>query len=183
MLFRFAVAVTILELVLTAGASVLVTYTEPPPGFATEEELRDLGLKVEEHRNSRGGPVNAPTYETRAKFTGPPASLYVSLRTDLTRTDYEFRRSREEVIRNRAELGEAVLIPEPIPGEEGYAVRHRGPDYVRFELVRLRGREMLIVKVTREKPFDTLPAAELSKCERRARAVQEHLMSKLRWRE
>jgi len=36
MLLRFAVIVTVFELALTAVASVLVTYTEPPPGFATE---------------------------------------------------------------------------------------------------------------------------------------------------
>ena len=34
-----------------------------------------------------------------------------------------------------------------------------------------------------EETQDTLPAAELSRCERRARMVQEHLMTKLRWRE
>jgi hypothetical protein len=54
---------------------------------------------------------------------------------------------------------------------------------VRFELVRIRKGELLIVRVVREKPFDSVPAAELSRCERRARMVQEHLMVKLRWRD
>jgi hypothetical protein len=183
MLFRFAVIVTILELGLTAVASVLVTYTEPPPGFATEGDLRDLGLKFSKHENRRWVSVNAPCYDTRATLLAPDAALYVSLRTDALKTDYEFRRSREEVWRDQPDRGEVVLINEPIPGEEGYAVRHRGAKSVRFELVRHRRAEMLIVRVTREAPYDTLPAAELSRCERRARVIQEHLMAKMRWRE
>jgi len=50
-----------------------------------------------------------------------------------------------------------VIINEPMPGEQGYAVRHSGPKSARFELVRIRKGEMLIVRVIREKPFDTLP--------------------------
>jgi len=44
MLIRFAVIITILEVALTAMASVLVTYTDPPPGFVTENDLRSLGM-------------------------------------------------------------------------------------------------------------------------------------------
>jgi len=183
MLFRFAVVVTVLEFALTAVASVLVTYTEPPPAFATERDLHELHLPFVEHENRRWTSVDAPCYDTRAKLDSPPASLYVSLRTDALRTDFDFRRSREVVMRDQPDRGETVLINEPIPGEEGYAVRHRGAKSVRFELVRLRGPEMLIIRVVREMPYDTLPAAELSRCERRARMVQEHLMTKMRWRE
>jgi hypothetical protein len=183
MLFRFAIVVTVLEFALTAVASVLVTYTEPPPGFATDRDLRELNLSSVEHENRRVLSANAPWYETRAKLSGPPAHLYASLRTDTLRTDFEFRRSREVVLSGQPERGETVVINEPIPGEEGYAVRHRGSKSVRFELVRLRGSEMLIVRVIREMPYESLPAAELSRCERRARVVQEHLMTKLRWRE
>jgi hypothetical protein len=183
MLFRFAVVVTVLELALTAVASVLVTYTEPPPGFATDSDLRDLGLKFEQHENRRWVSVSAPCYDTRAKLLSPDATLYISLRTDALKTDYDFRRSREEVMRDQPDRGEIVLINEPIPGEEGYAVRHRGNKSVRFELVRIRRSEMLIVRVVREMPYDSLPPAELSRCERRARVLQEHLMAKMRWRE
>ncbi len=183
MLFRFAVVVTVLEFALTAVASVLVTYTEPPPAFVTERDLRDLGLRVVEHENRRWTSVNAPCYDTRAKLDSPPASLFVTLRTDATKIDFDFRRSREVVWKDQLDRGERVVINEPIPGEEGYAVRLRGPDFVRFELVRLRNTEMLVVQVTRKMPYDSLPAAELSRCERRARVVQEHLMSKMRWRE
>lgn len=183
MLLRFAFAVTVLELVLTAVASLLVTYTEPPPGFATETDLRELGISFEEHQNSRWIHMNAPCYDSRAKLASPPGALYVSLRTEATRTDFDFRRAREEVIRTHPDRGDLVIINEPLPGEEGYAVRQRGPKAVRFELVRLRQSEMLIVRVVRELPFDTLPAAELSRCERRARGVQEQLMVKMRWRD
>lgn len=183
MLFRFAVVVTVLEFALTAVASVLVTYTEPPPAFATERDLRELGIQVVEHENRRWLSVDAPCYDTRAKLDAPPASLYVSLRTDATKIDFDFRRSRELVWKDQPDRGEAVVINEPIPGEEGYAVRHRSPKYVRFELVRIRRADMLIVRVVREMPYDSLPAAELSRCERRARVVQEHLMAKMRWRE
>lgn len=183
MLLRFAAIITLFELALTAVASVLVTYTEPPAGFATTSDLRELGLSYEQHENHRGGQLNAPVYETKARLQSPSASLYVSLRTDSTPTDLDFRRSREEVIRDRTELGEGVIINEPSPGELGYAVRHRSSQSVKFELVRLRHSEMLIVRVEREVPFDTSPSAELARCERRARQVQEHLMFKLRWRD
>ena len=183
MLLRFAVVVTVLELVLTATASVLVTYTEAPPGFATESDLRELGIPFTEHKNAREGSMQSPIYDTTATLSNPTATLLVRYRTDQSKTDFEFRRSREEVWRDRPDNGELVLINEPIPGEQGYAVRHRAPNSVRFELVRLRGSEMLTVRVVRRAPYDSLPAAEMSKCERRARIVQEQLMTKLRWRE
>jgi len=183
MLFRFAVAVTVLELVLTAAASVVVSYTEAPPGFATENDLRDLGITFTSHGNARSGSMSSPVYESSATLAAPTATLYVELRTESSRIDYEFRRSREEVIRTHPELGESVIISEPLPGEEGYAVRHRGPSAVRFELVRLRGSDMLKVRVVRKAPFDNIPAAELARCERRARVIQEHLMMKMKWRD
>jgi hypothetical protein len=183
MLLRFAVVVTVLELVLTATASVLVTYTEAPPAFATENDLRELGMSFTEHRNARSGAINAPIYETNVTLASPTATLYVECRSDSKKIDFDFRRSREEVLRDRPEHGELTIINEPLPGEEGYAVRHRGPNAVRFELVRLHGSDMLKVRVVRRAPFDNLPAAELSRCERRARVVQEQLMMKLRWRE
>jgi hypothetical protein len=182
-LLRFAIAVTTLELVLTAAASVLVTYTEAPPSFATENDLRDLGISFTQHRNSRQGTIQAPIYETIATLGSPTASLWVNFRADRSKTDLDFRRAREEGRHSRPDFGEIVVINEPLPGELGYAVRHRGPKAVRFELVRLRGSEMMIINVVREAPYDNLPAAELARCERRARVVQEHLMMKLRWRE
>ena len=172
MLLRFAVIVTVLEVALTAMASILVTYTDPPAGFATENDLASLGLTFSAHDNRRGESGNAPYYETRATLTNPASTLFVSLRTDATTTDFEFRRSRDEVNRDRPERGEL-----------GYAVRHSGPKFARFELVRIRKADMLIVRVVREKPFDTMPGAELARCERRARQVQEQLMLKLRWRD
>jgi len=164
-------------------ASVLVTYTDPPPGFATENDLRSLGLTFSAHDNRRGESGNSPYYDTRATLTHPDASLFVSLRSDATMTDFEFRRSRDEASRGHPERGELVIINEPFSGEEGYAVRHSGPNSARFELVRLRKGEMLIVRLVREKPFDISPPAELARCERRARLVQELLMVKLRWRD
>jgi len=183
MLFRFAMAVTVLEFALTAVASVLVTYTDPPPGFVTEQDLRALGIEYRAHDNRRWESGNAPCYDTRAQLSTPDAALFASYRTDAVRTDFDFRRSRDEVNRERPERGETVIINEPLPGEEGYAVRYSGAKSVRFELVRLRKNEMLIVRVVREKPYEAIPAAELTRCERRARLVQEHLMSKLRWRD
>jgi len=183
MLFRFAVAVTVLEVALTAVASILVTYTDPPPGFATEQDLASLGLPHRDLKNTRWIPLKAPSYETRATLTSPDAALYVSLQTDATETDFEFRRLREDGNRGHPERGETVVINEPMPGEKGYAVRHGGPKSSRFELVRLRGNDLLVVRVVREKPYDLVPAAELGRCERRARLVQEHLMVKLRWRD
>src|SRR5438477_2580232 len=183
MLLRFAVVVTVLEFILTIAASILVTYTEPPTGFLTEAELSELGFKFDDHENQRWIHLNAPCYDTRAKLASPGAALYVSLRTDASMTDFGSRRRREEILRERADHGEAVIINEPLPGEEGYAIRHRGPHSVRFELVRLRGSDLLIVRVVGDKPFDASESAALSKCEHRARAVQEHLMFKMRWRD
>jgi hypothetical protein len=183
MLLRFAVAITIVELALTAMATVLVTFTDPPPGFATETDLNSLGLSFSAHDNRRGESGNSPYYDTRATLTHPDGSLFASLRTDATITDFEFRRSRDEANRDHPERGEVVIINEPFSGEQGYAVRHSGPNSARFELVRIRKGEMLIVRLVREKPYDTIPAAEMARCERRARLVQEHLMVKLRWRD
>jgi hypothetical protein len=183
MLMRFAVIVTVIEVGLTAMASVLVSYTDPPPGFVTDNDLRSLGMTVAAHENMRWLQLNAPCYDTRATLSSPEARLYVSLRTDTTPTDYSFRRSRDEANREHPERGETTIINEPMPGEEGYAVRQSGPKSVRFELVRLRRGEMLIVRVVREKPFESPSAVELSKCERRARLVQEMIMSRMRWRD
>ncbi len=183
MLFRFALIVTAIEVVLTAGASAFITMVEVPVAFVTESDLRGLGLPFESHECTRAVTLNAPCFDTRARLQSPTATLYTSLRTGASETDFEFRRAREELIRDHPERGEMVIINEPLPGERGYAVRHRGPKSVRFELVRLRGKDMLIVRVIREQPYDTLPAAELSRCERRARAIQEHLMLKMRWRD
>jgi hypothetical protein len=183
MLFRFAVVVTVLEFALTAMASILVTYTDPPPGFVTENDLRSLGMYQTTLDNRRWESAGAPCYDTRAVLETPVAQLFTSLRTDATPTDFAFRRSRDEASQSRPERGETTIINEPLPGEQGYAVRHIGPKSVRFELVRIRRNEMLIVRVVRDKPFDTLAASELTRCERRARLVQEHLMVKLAWRE
>jgi hypothetical protein len=183
MLIRFAIVVTIIELALTAAASVLVTYTEAPPAFATENDLRGLGFTFEDHSNRRWLHMNSPRYDTTAALLPPPGSLFVSLRTDASQTDLDFRRSRDEVIHDHPERGEVVLINEPLPGELGYAVRHRSPKSVRFELVRLRNTDLFIVRVSRDLLPDALPGAELSRCERQARAVQELLMFKMRWRD
>lgn len=183
MLLRFAIAVTVLEVILTIAASVLVTYTEPPVAFMTETDLSDIGIKAEKHETVRRIHQNAPCYDTTATLANPAAKLYVSLRTDATPADFAFRRQREEANRGHPERGEITLINEPLPGEQGYAVRHRSGNSVRFEAVRLRGTDLLIVRVMREAPYDATESAMISKCELRARAVQEHLMFKMRWRD
>jgi hypothetical protein len=88
--------------------------------------------------------------------------------------DLDFRRSREEVNRGHPERGETTIIEEPLPGERGYAVRQAGPKSSRFELVRLHGNDLLIVRVLREKPYDAQPGAEMARCERRARPDDLH---------
>jgi len=183
MLFRFAVAVTIIELVLTAFASVLVSYTDPPPSFATESDLTSLGMSTSAHENRRWLHMDAPCYETKATLTEPTAQLWVSHRTLATAVDLDFRRSREEVNRQHPERGETTIIEEPLPGEKGYAVRHASPRSSRFELVRLHGSDLLIVRVQRDKPYDGQPGAEMARCERRARVIQEMIMTRMRWRD
>jgi hypothetical protein len=183
MLLRFAVAVTIIELVLTAFASVLVSYTDPPASFATEADLRALGMSTTAHENRRWLQMDVPCYETKATLTEPVAQLWVSHRTLAGAVDVDFRRSREEVNRAHPERGETTIIDEPLPGEKGYAVRQAGPKSSRFELVRLRGNDLLIVRVLREKPYDAQPGAEMARCERRARVIQEMIMTRMRWRD
>ena len=183
MLTRFALVVTLIELALTVGASVLVTYTGAPPAFATETDLNGLGIAFGEHSNRRWLHMNAPCYDTRAALQSPAGSLFVSFRTESTDTDLDFRRARDEMIHDHPDRGEVVIINEPLPGERGYAVRHRSAKSVRFELVRLRKTELLIVRVTRDLPPDAMPSAELARCERQARQVQELLMFKMRWRD
>jgi hypothetical protein len=183
MLLRFAVAVTIIELALTALASVLVTYTDPPASFVTEADLNSLGITASAHESRRWLQMEVPCYETKATLAEPAAQLWVLHRTLAGPVDLDFRRSREEVNRERPERGETTIIEEPIPGERGYAVRHAGPKSSRFELVRLHGNDLLIVRVLREKPYDGQPGAEMARCERRARVIQEMLMARMRWRD
>jgi hypothetical protein len=182
-MFRFAAIVTAIELVLTAGASILVSYTEAPPAFATEADLNGLGIPFASLETDRRMIQGALAYETRATLSSPPAELYVSLRTKASAADCDFRRAREESPSATPDRGEVTVINEPLPGEKGYAVRHRAASFVRFELVRLKGDELFIVRVKRALPFDLPIAAELSRCERRARIVQEHVMTKMRWRD
>jgi len=68
-----------------------------------------------------------------------------------------------------------VIINEPMPGEQATRCGHSGPKSARFELVRIRKGEMLIVRVIREKPFDTLPARSCRAAAPGA-AGAEHLM-------
>src|SRR5207237_458662 len=81
----------------------------PPPGFATEQDLRSLGLSYTAHENSSWLQLNAPCYDTRATLGSPEAKLYVSLRTDTTPTDFTFRRSRDEANREHPERGETAI--------------------------------------------------------------------------
>jgi hypothetical protein len=177
-MLRFAVAVTVLELVLTAGAAWWVTLAESTGAHVTERDLGELGLPFTSVTPSSTRAGDTANHETRAALLDPGQTLYTSLRTGSTAVDFDHRKRREEAWARKSGGGAAHSIAdEPLPGEEGYSVRQSGPKSLRFELVRLRGSDLLIVRITMDAPGH----GEMAKAERRARKVQERLMGRLGW--
>ena len=121
------------------------------------------------------------------KESGP--SLYVSVRANTPREEYDTRKAADRLPRKREGDEPPVVNDESWPNEPGYVVRQRGGDGVRAELVRLHGREMLIVRAVWKNPKPPLssplghPGQRVAYCERIARLIQDYEVQKLGWRE
>jgi hypothetical protein len=181
---RFAVVLTLVELALTVAATLTISLIEPGEPYVTEADLRGLRLPFSSSSTRRTKSFDGRIfYDTSVELADPPQTLHVSIRAGSSDVDYDHRLNRERQNHQKPRHGTIVLIDEPMPGERGYALRQRGPDSVRAELVRLRGTDLLIVRVSRAQPYDTTPDQEVVRCERRARMVELFLLEKLRWRE
>ena len=184
-MIRFAVAITSVELVLTLGAALWITFEERDEPFVAAAEFEMLGIPVEKHsmdrRTRSGGLVS---FDTQAVVKGPGPALMVSLRVKATREEFDARRAAERPPEAGEGKEQTIVNDESWPQEPGYVVRERGRNGVRSELVRLHGSEMLVVRAIRMDVPAGKSGEEVSTCERLARIVQEFVMSrKLGWRD
>jgi hypothetical protein len=177
-MWRFAIAITLIEILLSALAAALFTMDFDPEPYLTAEELRGLNFPHEGHATRRRIRFDELLgYDSEATLLHPKQSLWVGVRVNQTRADYDARRRREENWATKASFGTSMILDDPGPKDVGFTVRHRRAPYVRCELVRFMGDRMLIVKVSSESgPEDEALAA----CERRARVIQARMLSKLR---
>ena len=180
-MWRFAATITLLEILLTVIAASLFTIDREPDPFMTEDDLTTVNLPFEGHRVQRQNRFDALLgYDTHATLLRPSQSLWVSVRVDQSRVDFDSRRRREESWATKASFGESSILDDPGHDDVGYTVRHRSAKGARCELVRFRGGRMLVVKVSIGQ-MAAAPEEELAACERRARIVQERMFEKLRW--
>jgi hypothetical protein len=180
---RFAIAVTAVEFVLTAAAAVFLASSLEVEPFATEDDLRSLGLVCESHESLKRTRFEALfSYDSRCTLKDG-ADLSTSVRVGANRTDLDLRRRREEAWQAKPGYGRASFAEGSLEEEPGYSLRHVGPDGVRGEVVHLRGDRMLIVRVGRKAPFGDTPDEEVSRCLRRAHLVYDFMAAKLGWRD
>ena len=184
-MIRFAVIITAVELALTLGALLFVTLAQTRDPYVDREEFDELGIPLEKHSTEarmRFGSLFS--YDTQAVVKDSGAKITVSVRIHTPREEFDAREASERASRMREGEERPVVNDESWPGEPAYAVRHRGRTGVRSELVRLHGREMLIVRVTRmPDPSKATPGEMAAKGERLARVIQGFMTRKLGWRE
>jgi hypothetical protein len=180
-MWRFATAITLLEILLTAGTASLFTLDADSDGFLTTDDLSLINLPFEEHKTKRQSRFDALLgYDSNTVLLSPRQSAWVSARVDQAEIDFAARRRREENWAAKSGLGTSVIFDDPGPDDAGYLVRQQNEKSVRCELVRYRGGRMLVVKVSRNELVGK-PAEELAVCERRARLIQGRMLEKLRW--
>ncbi len=182
-MIRFAVAVTAVELALTLGAVVFISVAESGEPYLAREEFESLGIPVEKYSTDRRLRFGALfSYDTHAYVKAPGPAITLSLRVNAPREEFSAREAGERQLRPRDGDERPVVNDESWPGEPGYAVRHRGRHGVRSELVRLHGKELLIVRVVATGTAAATSGEEAAKCERLARTVLGVMVRKLGWR-
>lgn len=182
-MIRFAVTITIVELVLTIGAVLLIEVTELPDPFLSETDLTDLGLKHDSYEAWRSSRFRTLVrYNTAVSLRQPKRELYTSFRVNDSKLDFELRRDRERNRLGEGPQGKDVLIEEELPGQPGYAVRDFREEGIRIELVCGRGNEMLIVRIVQGSIGGVSLHSVMANAERNARKVQMKLFDKMRWR-
>ena len=144
---RFAITITVLEIVLTIGACLLIAATELADPFLSRTDLEDLGHQYEEYEAWRSSRFRTLVrYNTRAQLQRPPRELFTSFRLIDSQLDFELRRERERNSLGEGPEGKDVLVEDNLRGQPGYAVRDFESGSIRLELVRARDNEMLIVR-------------------------------------
>ncbi len=181
-MIRFALAVTGIEIALTLGAALVVTIAEGSEPYLTEEDLRVLKLPFSSCQTRRVPRLNADySFDTRAVLTSPSQTLTVVHMVGATPEEYS-RRLEDARARQEKSEGRLILINEPFPGESGFGFRERESRQVSTELVRMRGREILVVRLKRVLPVESSGKVEAPETERQARVVQDQMLQKLGWR-
>jgi hypothetical protein len=197
-MIRFAISVTAIEIALTLGAAAWVTFSENGEPYVTKAELETLGISVEKYsteRKMRFGELFS--FDTQAVLPGsslglasgdtrPGPALLVSVRVNTPKVEYDSRLAGERHPRMRDGDELPVVNEEPWPDELGYVVRQRVRNGVRAEVVRLRGKNLLIVRMNWTNiPLPPDRAGEaVAKCEHFARLLQDFMVTrKLGWRE
>jgi hypothetical protein len=182
-MIRFAAAVTGIEVALTFVASLWVTLAEAPEPYLSRAEFRALGLEPESHtteRKTRFGKIFS--YDTQAALAARRRSVYVSLRVETPPEEFAVRRSGELALSRDPARGTATVLDNDGGDERGYTVRHRTSQEARAELVRLRGSDMLIVRVTAPDVPGSPGNSVVASCERDAIVLKQFFMRKLGWR-
>lgn len=178
---RFAVAVVALEFVLTTAAGFYLAASLEVEPYATPADLRELGLEVESLETARRERFERlQSYDTNAKLADGTA-VSVRVRMHSLQVDFDLQRQKERDLAAKPERGATTILDEPLPGEQGYTVRHRGTNGVRAEVVRFRGDRMLVVVFRRQGSFGPSAASEAARCERLARSLREILAARLGW--
>jgi len=182
-MIRFAIGVTAVELALTALASLWIAVAETGEPFLTEDEFEMLGIPIEKYSTDRRSRFDALySYDTRAVVKGGGAAITVSVRVLTPRAEYDTRLAAERWPRLKPGDEAPTVTDESLPGEPGYAVRQRAADGVRAEGVRLHGADLLIVRAVRMNRADQHPGAEVMRCERLVRILQEYMIVRMGWR-
>lgn len=180
-MWRFAAAITLVEIALTALSAALITMDFDPDPYLSADDLRNLGLPFENHATQRRMRFDALLgYDSSMALLNPRQSASVSVRVEQTRVDFDARRRREENWATKPGFGRSTVSVDPGHEDEGFMVRHASAKDVRCELVRFRGDRMVIVRVSRG-GIEGDADEELAACERRARILQGRILSKIRW--
>lgn len=180
-MWRFASAITVLEILLTVFTATLFSADYEAEAFLTPEDLALVNMPFEELTTKRQTRLEALFgYDSNMILARPRQTAWVSVRVDQVEVDFDARRRREENWATKSAAGAWTILDDPGHDDVGYTVRHRTATSVRSELVRLRGGRMLIVKVSSSELVG-VPDEELAGCERRSRILQERMLEKLRW--
>ena len=171
---RFAIAVTVIEIILTLGASLMIAYVEPGEPTLSKGELEDMGFRVDSHRTRSKRYFQTLTrHDTHATLGEPRRRVFTSVRVNESPADYVLRHRREVDLISDKSQGDGVLIEEPYDDEVGYALRHVMEDLVRAEVVRARANDMVIVQVTQEAVEGPAAQRAVAGCERQARIIMQ----------
>lgn len=182
-MIRFAMTVTAIELVLTMGASLFIAATEGYDPHLTQDDMDLIGIPYENFQTLRRTRyLTATSYESTAILPSGSQKLRVSHIMGARAEDYNLRLERERELGRKSAPGRMVVVADPFPDENGYAVRQNGRNLARCEVVRMRAETMLIVEVYRTDSNYGVNPSEAANCERNARVVLNHMLEKLGWR-